>query len=81
MMLHKYGYSINKVHKKPNMHIQYTNSVTFADCLSISYDITQHKFGLITQYIEELLSIFDKQSFVMTAYNTRCGNKETGFML
>jgi hypothetical protein len=51
------------------MYIQYTNSVTFANCLSSSYDITQHKCGLITQYTEELLGIFDKQSFAMTAYN------------
>jgi len=51
------------------MYIQYTNSATFANCLSISYDITPHKCGLITQCIEELLRIFDKQSFAMTAYN------------
>jgi len=53
----------------PKMYILYTNSVTFANCLSISYNNTQRKFGLITQFFEELLRIFDKQSFVMTAYN------------
>jgi hypothetical protein len=55
------------------MHIQYTNSLIFANCLYVSCDITQHKFGLITQYIEELLKIFDMQSFVMTAYK-KIGN-------
>jgi len=29
-----------KVDNKPKMYIQYTNSVTFANCLSISYDNT-----------------------------------------
>jgi hypothetical protein len=56
------------------MYIQYINSVTFANCLSSSYDITQHKCGLITQYTEELLGNFDKQSFAMAAYNNHGKN-------